>query len=383
VKSGLVYDGYMRIAYCIPLAVLLLMSGCSGAGSQEDAGLDAAGDADASGFEDGAADGDGLPDAHDGGDPDNGDRPSDGDQGMPADGDLGADGDQGMQFDGDGGMDAGDAADLDGGTDGGADGGDADKSFSVLTINLKHPLTGMETAQARLAQVAEAINDREPDVVALQEVIKDGEDPDFAEQLGSLTGYNHHWEHTFDVPLSFSEGIGILSRWPILATDSAELPHLDLVIFRRKVLGARVDSPHGEIWLFCSHMTTSSDETEKADQALAVYQFIEANPSALPGFMAGDLNAEPDTLAMRFLRGEAGHEGQTGDLIDAWPAANPGQDGFTIPSGNPDRRIDYIYIVGGQESTAAAESCELMFEEPVDGEYASDHLGILCIFRLQ
>jgi endonuclease/exonuclease/phosphatase family metal-dependent hydrolase len=356
------------------LAVLLVFAAaCSDETKNDgepDAGREDAADALDAGDDAGAADiGDpGTDGAEDGGDPGT-DRAEDaGDYDDAGDGDVGEEPDAG-----------------------GDDGGEADASgdpgepakFSVLTINLKHPLTGIDEALQRLQIVADAVNDRKPDVVALQEVIKDTDQPSFAEQLGTLAGYEWIWEYTFTVPTLFEEGLGILSRWPIVWSDSAELRHLDLVIFRRRVLGARVQSPYGEIRFFCTHMTTDSDETVKADQAADVYQFIQANPSTLAGFLAGDLNAEPDTLAMRFFRGEASHEGLTGDLVDSWMTANPGDDGFTMSSSNPEKRIDYIYLVPGSEKSAEVVSCELMFTEQVGGLYASDHLGVLCEFSLQ
>lgn len=292
------------------------------------------------------------------------------------------------------GDDAGESGDGDGfeepdafgdggdGADAAGDFGEPER-FSVLTINLKHPLTGMDEALQRLQIVADAINERQPDVVALQEVVKDGDRPSMAERLAGLTGYQWIWEFTYTVPTLFDEGLGIISRWPIVWSDSAELPHLDLVIFRRRALGARIQSPHGDILFFCTHMTTDHDDTVEADQALAVYQFIQDNPSPLAGFLAGDLNAEPHKLAMRFLRGEAEHQGVTGDLIDAWMAANPDDEGFTHDSATPDQRIDYVYLVPGQEKSADVVSCELMFTERVGDLYASDHLGVVCEFLLQ
>jgi endonuclease/exonuclease/phosphatase family metal-dependent hydrolase len=312
------------------------------------------------------------------------DRAADGGDGYDyddaGDGDLGEEPDAGG--DDAGGDDAG-GDDAGGGDDAssGDDGGEPAK-FSVLTINLKHPITGMDEAIQRLAIVADVINDRQPDVVAMQEVIKDGAEPSFAEQLGTLTGYEWIWEYTFTVPTLFDEGLGILSRWPVVWSDSAELRHLDLIIFRRRVLGARVQSPHGEIQLFCSHMTTDSAESVEADQAVDVYQFMQANPSPRAGFFAGDLNSEPHKLAMRFFRGEASHEGVTGTLTDSWMTANPNDDGFTMSSSNPEKRIDYIYLVPGTEKSADVDSCELMFTEQVGGLYASDHIGILCEYSL-
>ncbi len=276
-----------------------------------------------------------------------------------------------------------DAGEADGdGGDAPADGDGARPEFLVLTINLKHPLTGLDEAHQRLQMVADLINARQPDVVALQEVIKPDNEPSFAEQLATLTGYGWHWEFAYNVPMLFDEGLGVLSRWPVLWHESRELPHLDLVLFTRRVLGARVAWAHGEIQLFCTHMTTDSDEGKKADQALTIFQFIAEHPTPLPGFLAGDMNAEPDTLAMRFFRGEAEHQAVTSDLIDSWLVANPGDPGYTMESYNPHKRIDYIYLVPGSEVSAEPLDCELVFTEPVGGVYASDHLGILCRFAL-
>ena len=353
---------------------LALVPACEdGTGGGADGALDAA-DADGQILDgDAGEDGDGSGEDGDGsGEDGDGDQDGDGQDGQDAGGDTG-DGVDGL----DGGDEPGDGGDADGGGD-----DPEPASLVVLTFNLKHPLLGMDDALNRLPIVADLIDDRQPDLVALQEVVSDGSEPDMAAQLAAQTGYEHYWQHTYDVPLLFSEGIAVLSRWPILWHDAIQLPHVDLIMFQRQILGTRVDSPYGELQLFCSHMTTDSDETKKADQALAAFEFMQSHPSPLPGFFAGDLNAEPDTLAMRFFRGEAAHEGVTGDLVDSWLVTNPDQDGFTIPSNNPDRRIDYIYVVPGSVGSAVPVECEIVLDEPQGGVYASDHLGVLCRYEL-
>jgi endonuclease/exonuclease/phosphatase family metal-dependent hydrolase len=361
-----------RLNIFLVVVWLLPLAGCSDESAVTDAGYDS-GTQDADAYiEDGDQPGPDEADPGPDGDPSSDD--ADSGPGDAADSQDAFDGADGQADAADGQADAADG-------DGAGDPGQA-ATFKVLTINLKHPLTGLDEALVRLQIVADVINQRQPDVVALQEVVQEDEDPSLAEQLAGLTGYEWFWQYTYTVPLLFNEGIAVLSRWPIVWTDATTLPHLDLVIFTRQVLGARVDSPHGEIQIFCSHMTTDSDASKKADQALAVYEFIQANPSTRAGFLAGDLNAEPDTLAMRFFRGEAEHEGVTGNLIDAWAAINPGQDGFTIPSNAPDRRIDYVYVIPGTSTSASVDSCEIMFAEQVDGLYASDHLGVMCTFTL-
>ncbi len=253
----------------------------------------------------------------------------------------------------------------------------------VLTINLKHPLTGLGPAEPRLQMVSDMIVATQPDVVALQEVIRDQGSPSFSERLGQTTGYEWTFEFAYRVPLFFDEGLGILSRWPILSTDVAELPHRDLVIFTRRVHGALIQAPFGDLNMFCTHMTTEADESVKADQALAVFEHVKSHSLRLPGFLAGDTNAEPDSLAMRFLRGDATHERETGDFVDAWLATNPSDAGLTFPSDSPNRRIDYIYAIPGSDGTFLPTRCERLFTLPVNDTYASDHLGVLCDFELR
>ncbi|MFW5921611.1 MAG: endonuclease/exonuclease/phosphatase family protein, partial [Polyangiales bacterium] len=196
-------------------------------------------------------------------------------------------------------------------------------------------------------------------------------------------GYEHVGVWTHDAFL-FEEGIAVLSRWPILWSDARDLPHDEVGgVATRAVLGARLDSPFGEAQVFCTHMLAGGTEEEQADQSVAILGFMEDNPSALPSFLGGDLNAEPTTLPTQVLRGDASHDGTTGSLEDGWLAVRAGDDGFTIPSDDPDRRIDYVYAAPGSDgATATPTECSRELTEPEDGVYASDHLAVLCRYSL-
>jgi endonuclease/exonuclease/phosphatase family metal-dependent hydrolase len=195
-----------------------------------------------------------------------------------------------------------------------------------------------------------------------------------AEAIAAATGYQWDWKVAHDVAV-YQEGTGFVSRWPVLWTEAIDLPHGEFGITKRVTIGAGIDTPYGELAFFSSHATLSPDEAVKADQALATWQLMSAHDNGQPAFLGADMNAEPGTLAMRMLRGEATHDGYTGDLLDAWTAANPSLEGLTNPSDAPDKRIDYVYV---RNSDAAAISCELVLTAPVDGLYASDHLGVMC-----
>jgi endonuclease/exonuclease/phosphatase family metal-dependent hydrolase len=263
------------------------------------------------------------------------------------------------------------------------DGAAEARGFTVLTINLRNAYIDASTWPQRRMMFAAFVNAMQPDVVAMQEVVEAGGTPNGAEQIAALTpGYEWRYHRTH-MAIVFEEGLGVLSRWPIESTDVRELPHVDLFgTARRSVLRATVTTPAGPVRLFVSHMTVDTSETVKADQAAEIVRFVDANPGPLPGFLAGDLNAEPDTLAMRLLRGEATHDGETGDYTDSWLAIRPTDPGFTIPSDAPDRRIDYVYTIDAMDGTSATvRSCEIVFDVPEMGVYASDHLGVLCEYE--
>jgi endonuclease/exonuclease/phosphatase family metal-dependent hydrolase len=195
-----------------------------------------------------------------------------------------------------------------------------------------------------------------------------------------MVGYEHRWHRTHTL---LAEGIGALSRWPISFDANTMLPGSEFGgALRRAVMVIRVAHPDGDLQLFATHLTTDSDASNKADQAVAVLDFIDANPPVRAAFLGGDLNATPTDLAMQVLRGDAMHGGRTGDLVDSWATINPGDPGLTQPADAPRQRIDYLYVVPGTAGTATVLSCELALDEPMGDIYASDHLGVLCRYDL-
>jgi endonuclease/exonuclease/phosphatase family metal-dependent hydrolase len=247
----------------------------------------------------------------------------------------------------------------------------------VLTVNLRTPLTDPGDVDARTERVAALVLELVPDVVALQEVTEGASLANRAEVLADLTGYEFRFAQTHAIVLA--EGVGLLSRWPILWDETLELPHVDLLgASTRKVLAAGVDAPHGELVVCSTHMTIDPDETVHADQAVAAWSFVDGHRTAGPAVLAGDTNATPDTLAMRVLRGEAEHAGIVGDLVDAWLATAPDDPGPTFPAEDPAERIDYVYVVPGTRWPATPLSCERHLDTAEEGNYASDHLAVVC-----
>ncbi len=109
--------------------------------------------------------------------------------------------------------------------------------------------------------------------------------------------------------------------------------------------------------------------------------------------LLGDFNATPGSASIRFLTGAQSLQGTSVRYEDAWAAAHPDEPGHTFTPRNPlvragqmplerGRRIDYILIRSGPHGPLLdVADCRLVFTEPVDGVWASDHFGVLAQLR--
>jgi endonuclease/exonuclease/phosphatase family metal-dependent hydrolase len=276
----------------------------------------------------------------------------------------------------------GDEGEGDGG-EGEGDGGEGegeDRPFSVLNINLLHGFPTGEQLEERTQIVIDAILALTPDAVAVQEASESGTHDNIAGLIADAVGYEWHWQRASGFNDVFNEGPAVLSRWPILDTAFEQLEGTGDQWVGRVCVRATLDTPHGSVQVASIH---ASGGDANPDQALLAYRFITDTRGDLPGFLAGDMNAVPDELGMRFLRGETEIDGTTGDLRDAWLSVNAEDLGFTSSADDPDRRIDYIYLQPGAAAAGIVQTCEIMFDEPVDGLLASDHLGVYCTFDLR
>jgi endonuclease/exonuclease/phosphatase family metal-dependent hydrolase len=102
--------------------------------------------------------------------------------------------------------------------------------------------------------------------------------------------------------------------------------------------------------------------------------------------LAGDFNAEPESDEIRFLRGFATRDGRSVFFADAWSYGGDGGPGFTFDRRNafaarshePPRRIDYVFVRGPDSKWRGEPlKTQLVFTEPTDDVWASDHFGLL------
>ena len=268
--------------------------------------------------------------------------------------------------------------------------GDGPRGLRVLTLNVLS--FDHADGERRGRVLADGIQVLRPDLVALQEVRwGDGMD-DVADILGP--GY-----HVVPHSQRSDDGVGaaLASRWPVGRTAE-----LDLHVTARTsgfpwcaavVAEVTAPPPVGPL-LFVHHKPSwqYGYEHERELQAVATARFVEEQLADrdLHVVLAGDFDATPDAASVRFWTGRQSLGGTSVRYDDAWDVAHPGERGHTFSPHNPlvragemglerGRRIDYVMVrCGIHGPTLDVAGCHLAFAEPVDGVWASDHVGLLA-----
>lgn len=208
-------------------------------------------------------------------------------------------------------------------------------------------------------RLGEAIESSGADVVALQEVDawrqRSGcrhQAFEIAERLGmhARLGANVRSGEECGNGRQALYGDAVLSRYPILEWRHTPLPNQGGE--SRGMLETLLDVDGRRVRVVSTHLEYGS-ASERRAQAQAVVEHLQS--SAEPTVVMGDLNGEPDDSGLAPLRDA---------FTDAWEAAGDG-DGFTNPSRDPHRRIDYVFF---RSLTAAGAQ--------VGDSTASDHLAV-------
>jgi endonuclease/exonuclease/phosphatase family metal-dependent hydrolase len=264
----------------------------------------------------------------------------------------------------------------------------------VATLNL----FGRDGAWAdRRSVLRDGLRELRPDLVAFQEaIVTDGYD-----QVVDLLGPKYHVAHQAGREANGS-GCSIASRWPLAEVREVDLfvtPRVDPDELAGRMAVAEVLSTDaiGPL-LFVNHKPSFrlGLEHERELQAVTSARFVEEliGERRLHAVVAGDFDAVPDAASMRFWRGLQSLDGTSVCYRDAWEHTNPGDPGHTFTSGNPlvtagnwplelGRRIDYILVrCCSHGPTLDVATCAQIFDQPVDGVWASDHFGVVADLSL-
>lgn len=246
-----------------------------------------------------------------------------------------------------------------------------DAFVNVLVFNIH---AGKDAAGVdNLERVAAVARSADADIVLLQEVDRRtarSAGVDHAAELARLTGFQMAFGKSLDYQ-GGEYGIAILSRWPISAQATHDLP-VDPPQERsggslepRAALRVSIAAPGGSITVLNTHLDASgTDRWRRQEIAKLLEIATEARSSGDALLVGGDLNSTPESAVQEQVR-RAG-------FTDAWALCGAGNE-MTYPADSGVKRIDYLYLSGGQ-------SCETA---TVIDTQASDHRPLLVRVRLR
>ena len=231
-------------------------------------------------------------------------------------------------------------------------------TLKLMTYNLRFgELASME-------QIADYISSQHPDIVALQECdwatnrtrAPHQNGVKFVNELAYHTGMFGIYGKSINYAGGYY-GIGLLSRYPILRYERVLLPN-DGKTEQRSMLIADIELPDGQVITFVNTHLEVKTAQMRIEQVQFINEYLKDCPNQL--FLAGDMNATPDTEEMEMLR-----KGWT-DLTDRV---------YTYSTSKPQIKIDYIYA-------KPAENVELLGTAVKEDVMLSDHFPVISTIVL-
>ena len=269
------------------------------------------------------------------------------------------------------------------------------RPLKVVTVNLYHggPFSGLlgdgQHLDRRLEMVAKELRGLDPDIIGLQEASESRQRGNVAARLAARLGLHHVYATANPRPfkngrvnrliaslLNFSEGPAIVSRFPIVAWESLDLPRCGRYADSRLLLHATLQSPWGGLDVFSTHTIGDPCQTGR------VAQLVRNRRGPFPSVLMGDFNATEDSLAIAAIT-------RNGGFIDAFRTVNPSLPGLTVwqridaSISMVQRRVDYLFVCPGEEYRGKVLSSRVILNSPQelpDGRslWPSDHYGVLA-----
>lgn len=257
----------------------------------------------------------------------------------------------------------------------------------------------------RLPLIRKQLQELSPDVLGLQEVLRlipDEKQPpvptpdnDQASEIADGLGYNIAYGIAADYSGGLKFGNALLTRYKILDSRTFRLPGGDTGE-TRSLLYAVLETPWGRLPVFVTHLNWKLHHgVVRVKQAVytaeRIFVLAPVEADFLPPILMGDLNADPQTDEIRYLKGQHVIDGRSVYFADAWEYAEDQGPGYTyardnayaLTNGEPNRRIDYIFVRGPDKLMRGQPSnVRRAFDQGVPGAqgtvWASDHYGVVC-----
>lgn len=245
--------------------------------------------------------------------------------------------------------------------------GDTSSILRVLTYNIHHASPPSKPGVIDIDAIANVITKQQPDLVALQEVdvktSRSGKTINEAAEIAKKTGMEHYF---FAKSIDYDGGeygVAILSKFPLQQMMINKLPTEESTGGEHRVLATTiVQLSNGKKIIFaCTHLDAQKTDTNRILQINKIIELIGA-ASAQPVIIAGDFNATPGSSTI--------------NVLDKYFIRSCVSCGFTIPSVNPTKTIDFIaYRPSGKFAVKK--------HEVVNEGYASDHLPVFAILEIR
>ena len=227
----------------------------------------------------------------------------------------------------------------------------AQNTLKLMSYNIKNA-NGMDNV-CNFQRIANVINNASPDVVAIQEVDSMTNRSGQKYVLGEIADRTQM--HGYFAPAIDYDGgkygIGLLTKQVPLRLQTLPLPGRDEA--RTLILAEFTDYIY-----CCTHMSLTEEDRIKSLELVKAF----TSSSTKPLFLAGDMNAEPESGFIKELQ------------KDFQILSNPKQ--HTFPAPDPKETIDYIATLKQNAKGFAVISAKVI-NEPM----ASDHRPILVELR--
>ena len=244
-------------------------------------------------------------------------------------------------------------------------------TVTILSANLWHDWPRHRRLRERIDSFAQLVEKHKADILLLQEVARIPNlrsDEWLAERLGMAYLYSRANGHADAI--GFEEGLAVFSRYPL---KKLYLQQWDISISpfgRRLALGAKLDTPMGELMAFSVHLSPMQRQNMRQVKYLRDWVVsLAGNRSALVG---GDFNVHED--AHQITQAQY-------SWLDTFRAINPSGGGTTHAircpiNGNAIRRkrLDYIFL------HSSAQRWRVISAKHVDSPHGphSDHRAVLA-----
>lgn len=227
-------------------------------------------------------------------------------------------------------------------------------AMTVVSYNIKHGRGNDNVVD--LSRTAGVLRSLAPDLVGLQEVddlvTRSGGVPEAA-WLGQALGLHHAFGRFMDYQ-GGAYGMAILSKFPIVSTQSVQLPEGNEP---RVALAVEVELPGQQRLMVVNvHFDWVDDDRFRFAQAQTLTRFLDG--LTLPYVLLGDFNDVPESRTLALFKARARE------------AVKPAEDRLTFSSTTPEKEIDFIFTAPAARWSGSAK----VITEPL----VSDHRPVVA-----